>query len=49
MNNPNSKNKKIDKKNSKTGNRSTGHVSAKLRKKEKETSTLNCVSGCILS
>ena len=49
MKNPNSKNKKIDKKNSKKGNGNTGHISAKLRKKEKETSSLNCVSGCILS
>ena len=39
MNNPYSKNKKTDKKNSKKGNRNTGHVSAKLRKKEKETSS----------
>ncbi|XP_078317432.1 uncharacterized protein LOC111104650 [Crassostrea virginica] len=49
MKNPNSKNKKIDKKNSKKGHVNTGHVSAKLRKKEKKTSSLNCVSGCMIS
>ena len=48
MKNPSSKNKKIDKKTSKKGHVNTGHVSAKLKMKEKETS-LNCVSGCIIS
>ena len=49
MKHPNSRNKKIDKKNSKKGHGNTGHVSAKLKRKEKETSSLNCFSGCIIS
>ena len=47
--NSNSKNKRIDEKNSKKGNGNTGHISDKLKRKEKETSSLNCVSGCIIS